>query len=382
MSRLFHLRNSRLTGRWMRSAVLLAVILAAGAGLTAWKYSTIREADAAAASQPEPTELVAAAVAAPRDHRPTTTSIGTVLAMRSVALRNEVPGTVRYVALTPGQIVPAGTVLVALDVSVEQAELNAQVARATLAETQLTRAERLMQDRATTQASVDRARAERDVALADIARTRAIIARKTIRAPFRARVGIADVHPGQYLQEGTVLTTLQGVASEAHVDFPVAQRVAAGLRPGDRVSVFAASDAFSVPARIVAIDARVDPQTRNAMVRATITGAVNGPAPGASVRVLVPAGVPTTAVAIPVSALRKGPGGDHVFVIAPGKDGKPRAHVRQVQAGPVVGDEVLVVSGLTAGERVAASGSFKLREAVLVAVANESPARLSGGPAK
>ncbi len=50
---------------------------------------------------------------------------------------------------------------------------------------------------------VDQARAELDVARAQIARTKAIIARKTIRAPFRARVGIADVHPGQYLSEGT-----------------------------------------------------------------------------------------------------------------------------------------------------------------------------------
>ena len=61
------------------------------------------------------------------------------------------------------------------------------------------------------QEEVDQARAARDVAQAQVARTRAVIARKTIRAPFRARVGIADVHPGQYLNEGTQLTTLQGV---------------------------------------------------------------------------------------------------------------------------------------------------------------------------
>jgi membrane fusion protein (multidrug efflux system) len=357
---------------WIGSAILLAAIFATAGGLTAWKYSSIRAAEAAAASQPEPTELVTPAVAREREHRQTATAIGTVLALRSVALRNELSGTVRYVNLTPGQIVAAGTVLVALDVAVEQAELQAQIARATLAETQLRRVERLMQERATAQTAVDRARAEYDVALAEIARTRAIIARKTIRAPFRARVGLADVHPGQYLQEGTVLTTLQGVGEDAHVDFAVAQRVAAGLRKGDRVSVFPAGDASPIAAQIVAIDARVDPTTRNAMVRARIPGAANAPAPGASVRVLVPVGPPSRAVVVPVSALRKGPGGDHVFVIAAGKDGKTRAHVRQVQAGPVLGDEVLILSGVGIGERVAASGSFKLREGVLVATAGDS----------
>ena len=112
--------------------------------------------------------------------------------------------------LTPGQIVDAGTVLVALDVSVEEAELKAQEAQAALAETMLGRMQRLSQNRVASETDVDRARAERDVALAQIARTRAVIARKTIRAPFRARVGMADVHPGQYLNEGTQLTTLAG----------------------------------------------------------------------------------------------------------------------------------------------------------------------------
>src|SRR2546430_13395635 len=79
-------------------------------------------------------------------------------------------------------------------------------------------------------------RAGRDVALAQLARTRAVIEKKTIRAPFRARVGISDVHPGQYLNEGTELTTLQGVDAAANVDFTVAQAVAAELHAGDRKS--------------------------------------------------------------------------------------------------------------------------------------------------
>lgn len=54
------------------------------------------------------------------------TSIGTVIALRSITLRNELPGTVRQIALTPGQVVDADTLLVALDVSVEEAELRAQ----------------------------------------------------------------------------------------------------------------------------------------------------------------------------------------------------------------------------------------------------------------
>ncbi len=353
------------TRGWTGSAVLLLGLAITGGGLVAWKRASIRRADATAAHQPEPIESVTMAVARERQYRPTTTSVGTILALTSITLRNELPGTVRQVMLAPGQTVDEGTVLVALDVSVEEAELQAETAQADLAQTSLARLERLQEARATSQEEVDQARAGRDVALAQIARTRAIIARKTIRAPFRARVGLSDVHPGQYLNEGTELTTLQGVDAAANVDFTVAQAVAAELRPGEPVAVFAAADPHPLTARIVAVDARIDPTTRNALVRARINS--HAPSPGASVRVEVPVAPPTTVVAIPVSALRKGPSGDHVFVIVTDSSGRSRAHVQPVQSGSVLEDEVLILSGLTPGQRVATSGSFKLREAVLVA---------------
>lgn len=351
---------------------MLVMVTAVGIGLGAWKYESIQESIAASANQPEPMESVMVAVVKEVEHRQTTTSIGTVLALRSITLRNELPGTVRQVRLTPGQVVNTGTLLVALDVSVEEADLKAQEAQAALAKSVLNRRHNLSQEMATTQEEVDRARADLDVALAQIARTKAIIARKTIRAPFRARVGIADVHPGQYLNEGAQLTTLQGVDDAAHVDFTVPQQVAAGLREGESVDVFVAGDSSPITAIIVAVDARIDPTTRNAMVRSRIEHAANAPAPGASVRVQVPVGPPRKAVAVPVSAMRKGPGGDQVFVIEPDKDGKTRAHVRQVESGTMLGDEIVIHAGLSAGERVAASGSFKLRNAALVAIADNS----------
>src|SRR5688572_3854341 len=195
--------------RWLASSLLLLAILGSGAGLAAWKKASLQAADAAAAAQPEPMESVTVSVAKERLHTRTTTAIGTVLALRSITLRNEVPGTVHEVTLAPGQIVEAGTVLVALDVSVERAELRAQEAQAALAETLLARMERASEHRGASAMEVDRARAERDVARAQVERIKAVIARKTIRAPFRARVGLADVHQGQYLDAGALLTTLQ-----------------------------------------------------------------------------------------------------------------------------------------------------------------------------
>jgi len=357
---------------WIGSGALILAVLVAAGSLAAWKRGAIEESNAAAAQRPEPMEAVTVATAHERPHLRTTTAIGTVVALRSIALKNEIAGTVHRVALVPGEIVEPETVLVALDVSVEEAELRALEAQAALAETMLGRVQRASQNRGASESDVDRARAELDVARAQMERTKAIIARKTIRAPFRARVGMADVHPGQYLNEGTLLTTLQGVDDAVHVDFAVAQAVAQGLRQGQSVEVLASTRSRPVEASIVAIDARVDPQTRNAMVRARIEGASNAPSPGASVRVRVPVGTPIQAVVVPVNALRKGPGGDHVFVIAPDQAGTLRASIRNVESSAVLGDEVVILSGLAVGEQVAASGSFKLREGVLVAVADEA----------
>jgi membrane fusion protein (multidrug efflux system) len=78
------------------------------------------------------------------------------------------------------------------------------------------------------------------------------------------------------------------------------------------------------------------------------------------------------AVVVPVSALRKGPEGDHVFVLNEAEHGETRAHVRPVRAGTVLGDDVVIEEGLKPGERVAVSGSFKLRDAALVSIVKDT----------
>jgi membrane fusion protein (multidrug efflux system) len=376
-----HLEAERATVR-VRAAIaassLFLVVIAAGMALAWWKQRAY--AASAAMVQPEPAETVTTAVAAEQPHQRHVTAIGTVLALRSVTLRNELAGTVRETNLVPGAVVEAGALLVALDVAVEGAELAAQQAEVAVAEQNLDRLQRALAERAASAMEVDRARANRDVARAQVARIEAVIARKTIRAPFRARVGLADLHPGQYLPEGSLLTTLQGVDDAVHVDFAVGQPVLEELQDGATVEL-AAGGGRTVPARITALDARIDPVTRNGMVRATVGGRAAGLRPGASVRVRVPYGSARSVVAVPVNALRKGPDGDHVFVLAADPAGNLRARRQAVRSGPVLGGAVAIHDGLAAGAIVAATGSFKLRDGALVAVAPEQVASNGAGHA-
>jgi membrane fusion protein (multidrug efflux system) len=351
------------TLRLLGSVALFAAIGAIAFVMYSTKMAKVAAAQAAAQQQPEHSETVTGANATTRSYARTTTAIGTARALRSITLRNELPGSVRTVSLETGKLVAEGELLVELDVTVETAELAAYQAESRLAESFLARVEQAQKNQGASAADVDRARAERDKAIANVARLQAQIERKRLRAPFAARTGLVDLHPGQYLEPGTTITTLQGLDEAIHVDFAVTQEAALLLTVGAEIDVKAG--VLELKARITALDARVEADTRNARVRARLDGK-NLPTPGSSMRVRVPVEAPHDVVVVPVSALRRGPGGDVVYALEKDASGALRARTRRVQSGAVLGDEVVIREGIANGERVAAAGSFKLMEGVLV----------------
>jgi membrane fusion protein (multidrug efflux system) len=360
-------------GRTVGTIVLFAVLGGVAYALYTWKQRQMTASQAAAAAMPEPAEAVEAADVELRAYTPLSTAIGTVRSLRSITLRNELAGTVREVHLETGAVVDEGDVLVQLDIAVESAQLEALRAEARLAASMLGRMERAQQSQGASAADVDRARAERDMADAQVARLEAVVAQKRIRAPFRARVGLVDLHVGQYLQPGTTITTLQGIADAVHVDFSVPQEIARQLQAGASIDVILAGTVEPVPAVIQAVDAQVDASTRNAVVRAALSGIDPLPRPGSSVRVRIPIAAERMVPSVPVSALRRGPDGNAVYVLEADAEGRLRSRQRRVESGTTVGGDVLILAGLEPGERVATVGSFKLREGALVHVVGRDP---------
>lgn len=353
--------------RWIAAFILIIAVIGLAVALGSWKARSWEKAAADAALMPEPMEMVKAAVAQELSFSRSTIVTGTVRALQSITLQNEMDGTVEKTKLISGAIVEAGEVLVALDIRVEQSELKACAARAELARLNLERIKPLSSGKSVAASDVDKALAEHDMALAEVERIRATMDRKTLRAPFRARIGMADLHQGQYLEAGTILTTLQGIDPAVHVDFQVPQDVAITLKPGAKIEILAAPSAQNFSAEIVALDALTDAATRNLTVRARIDGTGSDtPSPGSAVRVRVPVGGPSTAVAIPVTALRRGAEGDFVYALTKDNKGQERASVRLVKVATLEGENVFLADGLQVGERIATSGSFKLREGALV----------------
>ena len=87
--------------------------------------------------------------------------------------------------------------------------------------------------------------------------------------------------------------------------------------------------------------------------------------PGAFVDVVAVIAPPRPALLVPLTAVRRAPYGEHVFVLVE-EEGQSRARQRVVQTGPVQGTDIVVTDGLAEGELIAGAGSFKLREGLLV----------------
>jgi membrane fusion protein, multidrug efflux system len=352
-------------------AVLLAIGGTAG-GLGYYKYMEISAAIAAAEAFPEPREAVEAVQVRRGEWTASTRAVGTVVALRQVEIRNELPGTVVEMGFASGEIVEAGQVLVRLDTQEERAALAAAQAEARLAQTVFDRRSRLTPGDVVSVLDLDRARAELAAAKARVAGLEAGIAKKTLAAPFRARVGLTDLQPGAYLDEGTSVAMLQGVDSDAYVDFTLPQDMAAAIRPGVAVSLAGPQiPDGSVSAEIVAEDASIDADNRAVRFRAIARGLGERLRPGAFVDVVAVTAAPQPALLVPLTAVRRAPYGDHVFVLEE-EAGQTRARQRIVRTGPVQGTDIVITDGLAAGELIAGAGSFKLRDGLLV-VSSDPP---------
>jgi membrane fusion protein (multidrug efflux system) len=346
-------------------AVALAIAGVSG-GLGLYKHNEIEAAKAAAAAAPEPAAAVAVARARQGNWSATTRAIGTVVALRQLEIRNEIAGTIAEMGFASGDIVEVGQLLVQLDVRQERAALSAAEAEARLAKLTLDRREGLQGSPAFSPQELDKSREEFAAASARARSLEVAIEKKKIAAPFRARIGITNLQPGAYLEAGTLIGRLQGVDDDAYVDFSLPQDSAAAIRAGVTVTLSGAGmPEGSASAKVAAADDSVDSSSRAVRFRAVASGLGGTLRPGTFVDVTAVTSKPRETVMVPLTAVRRSPNGQHVFVVAE-EDGKLRARQRAVQTGPVQDDEIAIEKGLAVGETIATSGSFKLRDGILI----------------
>jgi len=346
--------------------VAILALVAALAGIKGAQIATLVHAGKQFEKAGPPPEAVSTAVAREEAWEGTLSAVGSIAAVKGVAVSNEAPGMVSAIRFESGEHVREGAVLVELDARVERAQLASAVARRSLAQVTLARARALLASNSIARAEVDTAQTSLDSADADARAIEAQIAHKIVRAPFTGRLGIRAVNIGQYLSPGTTVTVLEAVGS-VFVDFTLPQQNLASVDVGMpiRVTLGHVPKTPSIDGTISAIDPTIDPLTRTIRVRATVPDQEERLRPGMFVDVAVILPREASAVVVPRTAIVHAAYGDSVFVAEDKKDanGENRKVVRQqfVRTGRARGDFVAVQEGIKAGDEVVVAGAFKLR---------------------
>lgn len=332
-----------------RLAVLAALAIAA----PAWSAA------------PELPSVVARAAAA-------TTTLGfdgAVEAVRQTVVASQVAGAIVRLDVKVGDRVRAGQVLMRIDAraaeqSAAASEAQARAARAELdvAAKDFQRQQQLFQQNYISAAALDRADAafkatqaqlQAQMAQAGAARTQSGL--HVVTAPFDGVLSELPVQLGDMALPGRALVTVYDPGAlriTAAVPQTVAQQMVAGQLPRAELPGLPAAAAWVTPLRLQQLPT-VDAATLSVQLRAELPPGLAGVVPGMFARLWLPvsAAAGSAAVAgltVPLQAVVRRAELTAVYVL--GTDGKPV--LRQVRLGRSQGEQVEVLAGLMAGERV------------------------------
>ena len=343
----------------MAGLVILLVLIIGGT-----KFAQIMKM-IAQSKIPQPPTVVTALKAQFSEWQPEIAAVGSMKAVRGVDVTTEIGGIVRSVAFKSGQYVVAGALLVELNKDSDVAQLHALEASADLAVTVLKRDKAQFAAGAIAQAQLDADEADLKAKQAQKEQQAALVEKKIIRAPFAGRMGITSVNPGQYLNPGDKIASLQTI-NPIYIDFNVPQDQLHELGLGQAVTVTIQSLAGQIfPGKVTAIDSRVDTATRNVTVEATVNNAKGELLPGMFANASVAVGHVQRYLTLPQTSITYNPYGATVFIATNQKDtqGQEALTVQQsfVKTGATRGDQVAILSGVKEGDLVITSGQLKLK---------------------
>ena len=294
--------------------------------------------------------------AALSDLRETLTSVGTARALKSVSVYAETSGRVTAVAIDADSSVESGDLLLQLDDRDEALAVE-------LASVQLADAERLVkryitvnaQDANIPESQLDDARAAVDSARIALEQARVDLDRRRLTAPFSGRVGITEIDVGDRIDTNTLVTTIDD-RSVLLVNFSVPEVYVDKVTRGTpvEVSLWDAADT-PVSGEIVAVDSRIDINSRSFIARAAIDNASDRFRPGMAFEISLNA-TRGAFLSVPDVAVQWGADGAYVWVAEDG-----RAARREVRLVKRLSGAILIEGNVQAGEPVVMEGVQAVR---------------------
>lgn len=397
---------------WKRMTWMIVGVIALIAIIAGVKFMQVMKM--MAGFGPPPPSVVSTAKVTTEDWQPELKAVGSLRAVRGADLALDMAGLVTDVNLKSGDDVKEGQVLLQLRSTEDEAQLRQLEAASALAEVTYNRAKQQLAVQAISKADYDTASADLKAKQAAVAQQRVNVSRKALRAPFAGRAGIVTVNPGAYLNSGTVIVTVQQT-DPVFVDFFMPQKNLSQIKVGQKIAL--SLDAYPGKAfegTLTAISPKVDSQTRNVQIEATVPNPDRVLAPGMFANVSVEVGEHKKYLTLPQTAVVYNPYGETVYVVRkksefdkeqaeaqksaaasaqkpdakaaeakkddkkaePKKDEKkedPNQLVAQqtfVTTSGTRGDQVAITKGIEEGVEVVTSGQIKLKNGAPIKIDN------------
>lgn len=354
---------------WMLIGVFVLMGLIIGFNL--FKTIMIKKYLAGAGSPPA---TVTTMVVGDDEWQPQLTASGSLRAYRGVELSTEVNGIIKSVFVKSGMDVKEGTLLMALVQDADLAQLHALQAQADLAKVVNERDRQQLAIEAISKNAFDSSSADYKAKAAQVEQQMALVAKKNLKAPFSGRVGIVSTNPGQFINSGDKILTLQTI-DPVFVDFTLPQNVAGQIKKNQVVNLV--SDGFGnqiFKGKITAVSPKIDTNTRNIQVEALVSNPDKKLLPGMFTNLKVDLGDKVRYITVPQTAVTYNPYGSVIYIAKQGplKDGKPSTEAQQVfvTTGPTRGDQVAILKGIQIGDTIVTSGQLKLKNGTPLIVNN------------
>jgi HlyD family secretion protein len=198
-----------------------------------------------------------------------------------------------------------------------------------------------------------------------------------IRSPINGVVTDRPLYPGEMAAAGAPLLTVMDtsqVTARAHLP----QQVAALLKMGDSASITASGVEQPIPAKVSLVSPALDASSTTVEIWVLAKNPGGKLKPGSSVQVSITARSVPDALSIPAVALLTAQDGTTSVMLA-GNDG--HAHQKDVKVGIREGDRLQIVEGVSAGDRIVATGAYGLPDNTKITARENSPAN-DKSPAK
>ena len=373
--------------------IVLALVLIIGG---AWGYNTYKmiQGFKAMGIQKQTVSTINADL---QQWQPQLSAVGSLRAVRGADISAEVAGIVDTIRFSSGANVKQGESLITLRAGDDVAHLNSLKASAELAEANYKRDQAQFDAQAISQAQLDNSAATFKSAKAQVEEQQALLNKKFVSAPFAGTVGVRNVDVGQYLQPGTKIVTLQTL-DPIFVDFFVPQQTLGQVSVGQKLVI--SNDTFpgmSFKGEVSALDSKVDTDTRNVQIRATVQNPQHKLLPGMYANISLDSGSSQKYLTVPLNSISFNPYGETVFIITTAEEyyaeqnakakaeglpehtpgpGEPTGKMlvsKQVfvTVGPTRGDQIAILKGIKAGDQVVTSGQLKLKNGAAIEINNK-----------